>query len=164
MAAAASTPCACQDDAVTPLRLLHSVCSSMRGRASTRVDENEHWLALSILCPEALAGAAEILDQKSIVQCIARDSRRVFHSVESAGGREKPHTCIPGFCTCKFYSINIASKPDALVCKHELAILLADALGLSLQREVDDAAWSEEFSRATALAMAQFGAREDGML
>jgi hypothetical protein len=128
------------------------------------VDENEHWLSLSMLCPEALAGAAEILDQKSIVQCVARDSRRAFHSVESAGGREKPHACIPGFCTCKFYSINVASKPDALVCKHELAVLLADALGLSLQREVDDDAWAEEFSRATSLAMAQFNSLEDGTL
>ena len=112
-----------------------------------------------MLCPNTLEGAAEILDQKSVTRKVARDSKRTFHVVDGKA-RNETHACIPGFCTCKAYCNNVASKPDMLACKHELAVLLADALGLTLQHELDDAEWAVDFSRTMTLATMKYGTQD----
>ena len=58
------------------------------------------------------------------------------------------------------YCISVASKPDALVCKHEVAVLLSDSLGQTLQREVDDEQWASDFLHATNMSMMSYDVRE----
>lgn len=151
--------------AAESLDLLRSVCTAIRkaqgsGAASSAVaTESNHaiewsdsWLALYHLCPEALSGAADILDNKSVTRVVARESGREFFVVDG-NGRNKAHTCIPGFCTCMSYCLNVVTKPDALVCKHELAVLLSDSLGLALTRELPDAEWAKEYRMKMSMPM-----------
>ena len=134
--------------AAESLALLRSICASMKNAN----DSKEQWLALQMLCPEALQGASEILEQKAIVRIVAKDSRRAFHVIDSAS-RGKSHTCLPGFCTCMAYCMTVASKPESLVCKHELAILLADALGITEDSVKEEAEFARELDHRTTLPM-----------
>ena len=118
---------------------------------------SDAWLALHQLCPEALAGAAEILDTKDVTQFTARESGRRYHIVDGHN-KGQTHTVIPGFCTCMSFCTSVASRPQTLVCKHELAVMLADSLGLTLRRELDDAEWAAQYSLATTIPMMQYDA------
>ena len=139
------------------LQLLRSVCADMRRSSDTDTAEwCEAWQALQCLCPDTLQNAAEILDHKTITRVVARESGREFFAVEANGRNTHPHTCLPGFCTCMSYCQNVASKPDQLVCKHELAVMLAQALGKTLTQTLDDAEWASKLQLATSIPMLAF--------
>ena len=87
--------------------------------------KSELWEQLDFLCPEALPLAAEILDHKTIIRCAARDSKREFYTVSSSAKQQ--HCCIPGWCSCNSYAFEVLSSRK-LVCKHELAVMVASAL------------------------------------
>ena len=110
---------------------------------------------LVFLCPDATHGAAEILDHRTIMRCVARDSRREFFSIDA--NSKQSHCTIPGFCTCQFCCYQVMSKPEALLCKHELAVMLARALGHVQTTELDDAAWATAFSLALSLPLSAYG-------
>ena len=139
------------------LSLLRAICADVRRGPSGEAEWGDSWLALHYLCPSAAAGAAEILDKKTVTRVVAKQSGREFYVVEG-NTRGKTHTCLPGFCTCTSFCISVASKPEALVCKHELAVLLADALGLTLQRELEDVDWAREYGLALTLPLMQYDA------
>ena len=128
------------------LDIVKSVCASMKRSPGGSAEYNKNWVALQCICPEAASGAAEVLDHKCITRVVARESRRQFHLVEGQT-RGEVHTILPGFCTCMYYCINVASKPEAVVCKHELAVLLADSLSLTQQRVIDDELWAQDARR-----------------
>ena len=131
------------------LAIVRSICASIKqSPGGDSAEYSKNWIALQCICPETAPGAAEILDHKCITRVVAHESRRHFHVVEGQS-RGETHTCLPGFCTCMFYCINVACKPEAVVCKHELAVLLADSLSLTQQRVVDDEQWARELELAT---------------
>ena len=84
--------------------------------------------------------AAEILDHKTIMRCVARDSKREFYTVSSSGKQQ--HCCIPGWCSCNSYAFEVLSSRK-LVCKHELAVLVAAALSLGHTNVLDDERWAQ---------------------
>jgi hypothetical protein len=136
------------------LGLLRQICHEMRRPgAATRSD---NWRALNLLCPVALTGAAEILDHKVVTRMVAQGTRREFFLVEASKGKQ-PHTVLPGFCTCDHYCKKVVGSPEVLVCKHELAVLLADALGLAHLSEHEEAEWVQKFSLAMAAPMLPHG-------
>lgn len=116
----------------------------------------DDWTALLLLCgAEVAEDAAEILDTKCITRVVARGSGRVFFTVES--NKSTTHLCIPGFCTCIGFCSNVAAEaPHAVVCKHEMAAMLAEALGKLETQEKSDAEWSSNFQIAAALPMLHF--------
>ena len=134
------------------LAILRAVCAEVRKDAAGEVAWGEAWGSLQVLCPEAASSAAEILDQKVLTRVVARHSRREYFLVEGSG-KACSHTVIPGFCTCQNYWKHVASRPDALVCKHELAVLLASALSRVQQRELDDGEWATQYAMALDLEM-----------
>ena len=140
--------------AAEALALLRSACADLRRNPNGDPEWNESWAVLQELCPDALSGAAEILDQKTVTRVIARSSKREYYLVEGNG--RKAHTCLPGFCTCMSFCLSVASKPETLVCKHELAVLMADAFGRTLLRELDDDDWAAQFSLATTLPLMMY--------
>ena len=145
---------------VDPLRVLRSVCSGLekppgalspqRPPALTRVHlptvfarrvaaKPELWEQLELLCPEALPLAAEILDHKTILRCVARDSKREFYTVSASA--KQVHCCIPGWCSCNSYAFEVLSSRK-LVCKHELAVLVATAMDDRVHTNtIDDEKW-----------------------
>ena len=133
------------------LDLVRGVCESV---ARTRQLTDAHLGQLHFLCPDALPGAAEILDHKTVTRCVARTSGRRFHLVGSAAKRD--YCVIRGFCTCMNYAFSVASKPEALLCKHELAAELADALDLALTSEYDDEEWAAKLEMFSRLDLESF--------
>ena len=133
------------------LDLVRGVCESV---ARTRQLTDAHLGQLHFLCPDALPGAAEILDHKTVTRCVARTSGRRFHLVGSAAKRD--YCVIRGFCTCMNYAFSVASKPEALLCKHELAAELADALDLALTSEYDDEEWATKLEMYSRLDLESF--------
>ena len=138
--------------AAAPLGLLRMLCADVRRGETGEAVWSESWAALHHLCPDALAGAATVLDQKSVTRVVAQQSRREYFLVDG-NGRSTSHTVVPGFCTCMSYCLNVASKPDALVCKHELAVMLAEPLGMMCCRELEDDEWARRFSQAMTMPM-----------
>ena len=99
----------------------------------------ELWEQLELLCPEALPLAAEILDHKTIIRCVARDSKREFYTVSASA--KQLYCCIPGWCSCNSYAFEVLSSRK-LVCKHELAVLVASAIDDRVHTNViDDEKW-----------------------
>ena len=113
-----------------------------------------HTDTLHFLCPDALLGAVEILDHRTITRCVARKSQREFFAVDATSKRS--HCTMPGFCTCCAYCHKVVARPEALVCKHELAVRLGVALGMVQTTELDDAAWATHFSLAVAIPMSAY--------
>mmetsp|Transcript_35285 Transcript_35285/g.112301 ORF Transcript_35285/g.112301 Transcript_35285/m.112301 type:complete len:145 (-) Transcript_35285:89-523(-) len=132
--------------------LLHGLCADIAAAGSV---SDEQWKLLAFVCPEALLGAAEILDHRSVQCIIASESRRAFHLVSSAAGFKgaHPHVSLPGFCTCGSFCHKVAARPDATVCKHELAALLSAGVGKCERVDKDDAAWANELSHRLQMAM-----------
>ncbi|KAL3905141.1 MAG: hypothetical protein SGPRY_011017 [Prymnesium sp.] len=111
---------------------------------------------LHFLCPHAAVGAAEILDHRSVTRHLSSSSRREFFTI---GARSKTSHCIlPGFCTCASYCFQVAAKPDCLLCKHELAVLLACALRSVHTLELEEEEWATQFSLAIGIPMAAYAA------
>ena len=111
----------------------------------------ELWEQLELLCPEALPLAAEILDHKTIIRCVARDSKREFYTVSASA--KQLYCCIPGWCSCNSYAFEVLSSRK-LVCKHELAVLVASALDDRVHTNVlDDEKWVAAAGRRGGLAL-----------
>lgn len=111
-------------------------------------------IQLHFFCPEAINGAAKILDNRQILRCVARDSRREFYAVDAKA--KSSHCVIPGFCTCHAFCYMVAAKPESILCKHELAVRLADAVGQLHTTELVDDEWTKQFYLAMALPMTSF--------
>ena len=105
----------------------------------------------------AASGAAEIIDHRVVTRMVARASRREFFLVEPSKG-SRSHTVLPGFCTCPFYAQRVAGRTEELVCKHELAALIAVSIGRDRLVELDENEWAQKFSLAITLPMSGYGA------
>ena len=53
--------------------------------------------------------------------------------------------------------MKVAARPDAVMCKHELAAMLAHALHRSESIEKEDGAWATELKHRLHMAMIQHG-------
>ena len=100
-------------------------------------------------------GAAEILDHRTIIRCVARESRREFYQIDTSA--KKSHCLLPGFCSCASFCFQVAAKPEALVCKHLLAVQLASATSQLVDRTLDDAEWASQLSLTLMMAMQPYG-------
>eukprot|EP00966_Prymnesium_polylepis_P285206 6588174-Prymnesium_polylepis.1 len=137
-------------------RFLGRTPLSVRAAPTLATVSDEQWNWLQFLCPAAAAGAAEILDSQREIRCyVATRSKRKYCVI--AASSQSAHCTIPGFCTCRAFCYQVAAKPEALVCKHELAVLLADALGrVQEKRDVEDDVWAAEFSLAMSAPMVAY--------
>ena len=139
------------------LALVREVCADIKaaGKAS-----DEHWKVLQFLCPDALTGAAEILDNKTVTCCTARASRSTFYLLDSSA--RTTHCVLPGFCTCQAYCFQVVAKPESVLCKHELAVLLCEALSLYQTAEYDDAEWSDKLNHQMNMGLIGYSSCSGG--
>tara|TARA_B110001452_G_scaffold39629_1_gene30383 strand:+ start:2372 stop:2827 length:456 start_codon:yes stop_codon:yes gene_type:complete len=133
------------------LRVLRSVCESMRRDGAKPV----HWEPLEFLCPDALPLAADILDHRSVIRCVSKETRREFWQVSQKA--KQTYCVIPGWCSCQSYSFEVLGSRNKLVCKHELAVMLATALGLGHTNELDEEKWAAELDLATRFSLNAHG-------
>jgi len=131
------------------LELLDNVCSEVREVGAV---DSDSAAKLAFLCPDEYVAASSILDhQNPIKELVASDSGRSFFLVGSS--TKKPHLSIPGFCTCSAFCHKVAARREAIVCKHELAARLAQALSKAEVRRMSEEGWANAFSSAWMLAM-----------
>ena len=140
------------------LDLLRTAASAVQRDNSGRPTWGEEWLALQHMCPDASPGAADIVDSKIVTRVVSRKTRREYFLVEgsTAGtSRTKAYICLPGFCTCDFYHQKVSARPDALVCKHELAVMLATVLAKVQDHELEEEEWKRAFDLSLSLEFPQ---------
>jgi len=138
--------------AAPALQALQAVVSAIKNEGAV---SDRNCRLLYFLAQEALIGASEILDNKQVKRIEATSSGRSFFLVASSS--RKPHLSIPGFCSCAAFRHKVASHAELLVCKHELAVMLAEALGMSVKEQIDDEQWAQRFSLAWALQTCDYG-------
>eukprot|EP01126_Amoeba_proteus_P009759 TRINITY_DN13729_c0_g2_i2.p1 TRINITY_DN13729_c0_g2~~TRINITY_DN13729_c0_g2_i2.p1 ORF type:complete len:110 (+),score=22.30 TRINITY_DN13729_c0_g2_i2:89-418(+) len=86
-----------------------------------------------------LIHALDLLD-KGLCHCIVatRSRRRAWRVVGGTKGNVENHLCFPHFCSCPHFTLTVMTKENELLCKHQLAVLLGEALNMCHIREVDD--------------------------
>ena len=91
---------------------------------------------------------------RTIIRCVSRETRREFYQVQ--GTAKERYCCIPGWCSCPNFAIDVVGKRSKVVCKHELAVMIAAALNHSppccSTNEVDEERWATELDLATLRA------------
>ena len=100
-------------------------------------------------------GAADILDHRSCIRCVSKETRREFWQVSQKA--KQTYCVIPGWCSCQSYSFEVLGSRNKLVCKHELAVMLATALGLGHTNELDEEKWAAELDLATRFSLNAHG-------
>ena len=72
--------------------------------------------------------ACQLIDQGGVDLYIGRGSDRKVYQVKGNIG-SGTYLVIPNsFCSCQSFYFEVVSKLEAVYCKHQLAVLLADAL------------------------------------
>ncbi|KAL9981974.1 hypothetical protein ACROYT_G010750 [Oculina patagonica] len=93
--------------------------------------------ALHFVFHQPLLHALDLVDQKNITK-LTTPSGRVLYQV--VGSSNQLYNCLitGDFCTCPSYTFTVLVKMESLMCKHLLAIHLAEALGECRNRTITD--------------------------
>lgn len=84
--------------------------------------------ALHFVFHQPLLDALDLIDRKNITK-LTTPSGRVLYQV--LGSSNTLYTCLitGDYCTCPSYTFTVLVKMESLMCKHLLAVHLAEALG-----------------------------------
>ncbi|CAH3185891.1 unnamed protein product [Porites evermanni] len=93
--------------------------------------------ALQCVFHQPLLYALDLVDQRNITR-LTTPSGRILHQV--TGSSNQVYNCLISgdFCTCPSYTFTVLVKMEALMCKHLLAVHLAEALGESKKQDISD--------------------------
>jgi len=97
---------------------------------------------LEFLFDQSFVAALDLLDRDLVTKINAQPSGRSFFQVESQSkSSEANYNCIQNFCSC--YSFNILiNKEESIMCKHQLAVKLAEALGKNKTKDITDSEYA----------------------
>lgn len=93
--------------------------------------------ALHFIFHQPLLHALDLVDQKNVTK-LTTPSGRVLYQV--VGSSNQVYNCLTSgdFCTCPSYTFTVLVKMESLMCKHLLAIHLAEALGECRRKAISD--------------------------
>jgi len=93
--------------------------------------------ALHFVFHQPLLHALDLIDQKNVIKLTTPSGRSLYQVV---GSSNQVYNClITGeFCTCPSYTFTVLVKMESLMCKHLLAVHLAEALGECRNRDISD--------------------------
>ncbi|XP_068748825.1 zinc finger SWIM domain-containing protein 7-like [Montipora capricornis] len=97
--------------------------------------------ALHFVFHQPLLHALDLVDQKKVTK-LTSTSGRVLYQVEGSSNRVYNCLITGEFCTCPSYTYTVLVKTESLMCKHLLAVHLAEALGECTNKAIRD----EEFA------------------
>ncbi|XP_028400597.1 zinc finger SWIM domain-containing protein 7-like [Dendronephthya gigantea] len=92
---------------------------------------------LRVVFPQTLPHALSLVDQNCITKVSSPSGRELFQ-VEGSSGRIYNCLMSSEYCTCPSYTYYVLMKDEILMCKHILAVYIAQNLGTFDQREVSD--------------------------
>ncbi|KAL0238379.1 hypothetical protein GEMRC1_012852 [Eukaryota sp. GEM-RC1] len=101
---------------------------------STQTLSQELLEILDVIFPGQLESALHLIDSSALSGLIASESRRVVYLAKG----KQPYTVMPNYCSCPAFSFSVL-KDTSYMCKHQLALRIALALGKVKFEEVKDA-------------------------
>ena len=101
------------------------------------VPSDELLLALHVAFPQTLQQALDLVDRNSVTKVVSASGRELFQVKGSSG---RIYTCLmtSEFCTCPSYTYYVLMKEEVLMCKHVLAVYVAQNLQNLNERSVSD--------------------------
>ena len=96
-----------------------------------------HLLALRCLCGANLLPALDILDKGGVELHISPSGRTAYIV---RGSSRNTYLCLKAerFCSCLSFQYTVLNKHDSVMCKHLLAVHVAEAIGSAVIQEVSD--------------------------
>lgn len=99
---------------------------------------DKQWLSLELLFGSTLDKAVQIVDQDAIACFVGQPSQRRLCVVKGRTGGDSYIVFPAHYCSCKAFRFDIVGKAEGLLCKHQLAAQLVEALQRSTPELVDD--------------------------
>lgn len=118
---------------------VHAILEGIESKLA--VDEvrirDEDLLALKCMCGPNLLSALDILD-KSAVELHTTPSGRTAYIVR--GTSRNTYLCLKAenFCSCLSFQYTVLNRRDSVMCKHLLAVHVAEAIRGAVVKEVSD--------------------------
>ena len=100
--------------------------------------------ALYFIFKQPLLHALDLIDRHSITQVTCPAGRELFR-VKGASGRRWYLCLLPpaGYCSCPAHVYTVLVKEEVTMCKHMLAVRIAQALGKHNELSVSDEEFAE---------------------
>lgn len=109
---------------------------------------------LYVLFNKVFASAVAVVDRGDIVRISSRSfPDRCFWKVQ--GASQTTYHCYGGVCTCEAFSKSVVGRKQHPLCKHLLAVHLAEALRLVPGEELADEFWAEELLQNSIWSVSQ---------
>ena len=130
--------------------VLHSVCITLLVQAVLTFSffflmmvslfsvGDEHLSALHLLFDKHFEKACQLVDQGSVYTFVGERSGRRAYQVRGHSSTGSYLVVPRQFCSCQSFFFEVVSKAEAAFCKHQLAVLLAEALKVSKVTHVND--------------------------
>eukprot|EP01105_Mastigella_eilhardi_P017483 TRINITY_DN4014_c0_g1_i1.p2 TRINITY_DN4014_c0_g1~~TRINITY_DN4014_c0_g1_i1.p2 ORF type:complete len:173 (+),score=54.89 TRINITY_DN4014_c0_g1_i1:37-555(+) len=115
----------------------HTIVAAVNGIFQAHLDagtklSDESLFALDFFFPhQEFQMALNIIDRGLLTRVVAQPSGRCFCSVpvdkrNSSEEKKESHFCQRHYCTCKYFRFTVAKHGTAVLCKHQLAVRLAE--------------------------------------
>lgn len=143
LAASASSYCVANDMSSVPAWALDTICARARHDGALT---DESLKQLNILFDRSLVSALDLVDHATITRiALASSPSRVFWKVQSTSSNV--YHCFSRYCSCQSFGYKVISQGEHLLCKHQLAVRLAEALGVQREQTLADDVWGVELLR-----------------
>ncbi|NP_001077009.1 zinc finger SWIM domain-containing protein 7 [Danio rerio] len=103
-------------------------------------------IALRFVFGPCALQALDLVDQHSVTCVSSPSGRKAFQVL---GGSGRLYTCFTSchYCPCPAFSFTVLRRNESLMCKHLLAVVLSQAMGLCQQEQVSDQQMTHILSR-----------------
>ena len=122
----------------TPPRSLTS--SGSRSRAPFAVTDRQLELLAFVFDAKHLENSLVMYQKRAVKKLVAVKSGRTCWQVRGKSGAKEEYLVFPThYCSCRAFQWDVLSKGEQLICKHMLAVRVAEALDDYNVTEIDDA-------------------------
>jgi predicted nucleic acid-binding Zn finger protein len=95
------------------------------------------WNVISWL--QAFCFQMQLVPLRRVKRLTAERSGRSAFQVQGKSSKAEEYLCFPShYCSCRAFQWDVISRGDQLICKHQLAARLAEAMGLHASSVVTD--------------------------
>ena len=119
----------------------HSLTSSRsRSRAPLAVTDRQLELLAFVFDAKHLENSLVMYQKRAVKKLVAVKSGRTCWQVRGKSGAKEEYLVFPThYCSCRAFQWDVLSKGEQLICKHMLAVRIAEALDDYNVAEIDDA-------------------------
>ena len=131
-------PSVCSDGRQNPAPLADVLRS--RSRAPLAVTDRQLELLAFVFDAKHLENSLVMYQKRAVKKLVAVKSGRTCWQVRGKSGAKEEYLVFPThYCSCRAFQWDVLSKGEQLICKHMLAVRIAEALDDYNVAEIDDA-------------------------